>query len=175
MSLLLSKRVSDLKIGLKSKECIDLVLKPLTDHVTIKVNGSLTSNDIFHTVVNMSVENSSVHSVSKHYLDVACETSLRYHLKKLIMEELVKSNEKILLQGIKETLKTGKSYDFAIDLTNDPYYGKIDSSNEKYVIGGQAKKSTNSFYSFISLYITNPYERFTLSVLPVEKHKTMVD
>ena len=52
---------------------------------------------------------------------------------------------------------------------------KIDPSNEKYVIGGQAKKSTNFFYSFISLYITNPYERFTVSVLPVEKHKTMVD
>ena len=91
------------------------------------------------------------------------------------MDELIKSNEKILLQGIKETLKTGKIYDFAIDLTNDPYYGKMDSSNEKYVIGGQAKKSTNSFYSYISLYITNPHERFTVSVLPVEKHKTMVD
>jgi putative transposase len=175
MSHLLDKRGYDLKIGLKSKECIDLVLKPLTDHVTIKVNGSLTIKDIFHTVVSMSVENSSVHSISKHYLDVACETSLRYHFKKLIMEELINSNEKILLQEITKTLKTGKSYDFAIDLTNDPYYGKIDSSNEKYVIGGQAKKSTNSFYSFISLYITDPNERFTVSVLPVEKHKTMVE
>ena len=102
MSLLLNKRVSDPKIGLKSKECIDLVLKPLTDHVTIKVNGSLTSNDIFHTVVSMSVENSSVHSISKHYLNVACETSLRYHLKKLIMDELIESNEKILLQEVKK-------------------------------------------------------------------------
>jgi hypothetical protein len=55
------------------------------------------------------------------------------------MEELIESNEKILLQEVKKTLKTGKSYDFAIDLTNDPYYGKIDPSNEKYVIGGQAK------------------------------------
>jgi putative transposase len=175
MSLLLNKRGYDLKIGLKSKECIDLVLKPLTDHVTIKVNGSLTCKDIFHTVVSMSVENSSVHSISKHYLDVACETSLRYHLKKLIMEELIKSNEKILLQEIIKTLKIGKSYDFALDLTGDPYYGKVDSSNEKYVIGGQAKKSTNFFYSFISLYITNKNERFTISVLPVEKHKTMVE
>jgi putative transposase len=39
MSLLFSKRGYDLKIEFKSKECIDLVLKPLTDHVTIKVNG----------------------------------------------------------------------------------------------------------------------------------------
>jgi putative transposase len=175
MPLLLYKRNCSPKIGLKSRECIDSVLKPLTDHVTIKVNGSLTSKDIILTVMSMSVENDSVHSISKHYLDVACETSLRYHLKKLNMEELIKSNEKILLQELIKTIKTGKSYDFAIDLTDDPYYGKIDSTNERYVISGQAKKSTNSFYSYISLYITNKNTRFTVSVLPVEKNKTMVE
>jgi IS4 transposase len=91
------------------------------------------------------------------------------------MDELIKSNEKILLQEILKTLKTGKSYEFAADYTNDPYYGETDSSNEKYVIRGQAKKSTNSFYSYISLYITDMNERFTLSVLPVEKNKTKVE
>ncbi|MCC4771823.1 ISH3 family transposase [Methanosarcina sp. DH2] len=127
------------------------------------------------TVVSLAVDKSSVHSVSKQYSAVACETSLRYHLKKLNMDELILSNEKILLQNPLKTLKTGKSYEFAIDLTNDPYYGKTDSSKEKYVIRSQAKKSTNSFYSYISLYITNKNERFTVSVLPVEKKKPMVE
>jgi putative transposase len=86
----------------------------------------------------------SVHSVSKQYQDVACETSLRYHLKKLNMEELIKSNEKILLQELINTLKTGKSYEFAIDLTDDPYYGKTDSSNEKY--GFRCKNIINGIY-----------------------------
>ena len=147
MSLLPHKQGYSPKIGLKSKECIDFVLQPLKDHVTIKVNGSLTSEDIFRTVVSMAVNKNSVHSVSKQYQDVACETSLRYHLKKLNTEELIKSNEKILLQELIKTLKNDKSYEFVIDLTDDPYYGKTDSSNEKYVIHGQAKKSTNSFYS----------------------------
>ncbi|WP_255337128.1 ISH3 family transposase [Methanosarcina sp. KYL-1] len=160
---------------LKSKECINTVLRPLTDHVTIKINGSLTSEDVFRTVVSMSVNRNSVHSVATQYQNVACETSLRYHLKKLNMEELIISNETILLQELIKTLKTGKSYEFAADYTNDPYYGKKDSSNEKYVIGGQAKKSTNSFYSYVSLYIINKNERFTISVLPVEKHKTKVE
>jgi putative transposase len=175
MSLLPYKHEYSPKIGLKSKECIDFVLHPLNDHVTIKVNGSLTSEDIFRTVVSMAVDKNSVHSVSKQYQYVACETSLRYHLKKLNMEELIKSNEKILLQELIKTLKNDKSYEFAIDLTDDPYYGKTDSSNEKYVIHGQAKKSTNSFYSYASLYITNKNERFTVSVLPVEKSKKMVE
>ncbi len=42
------------------------------------------------------------------------------------------------------------------------------------MIRGQAKKSTNSFYSYISLSITNKNERFTISVLPVERNKTTV-
>jgi len=163
------------KIELKSNKCIDYVLQPLKDHVTIKINGSFTCEDVFRTVVNMAVNKTSVHFVSKHYQNVACETSLLYHLKKLDLEKLIQSNEKILLQELIKTLKTGKSYEFAIDLTDDPYYGKIDSSNEKYVISGQAKKSTNSFYSYISLYITNKNERFTVSVLPVEKNKAMVE
>ena len=44
----------------------------------------------------------------------------------------------------------------------------INTSNDKYVIRGQAKKSTNSFYSYISLYIINKNERFTIAILPVK-------
>jgi putative transposase len=100
MPFLSYQRGNNPRIELKSKICIGLVLQPLKDHVTIKVNGSLTSEDIFRTFLSMAVDKNSVHSVSKHYQDVACETSLRYHLKKLNMEELIKSNEKILLQEL---------------------------------------------------------------------------
>jgi putative transposase len=65
MYFLSYKHDSNSKIGSKSKECIDLVLQPLKDHVTIKVNVSLTSEDIFRTVVSMAVGKNSVHSVSK--------------------------------------------------------------------------------------------------------------
>ena len=160
---------------LRSKECIDTVLKPLTDHIDLPINGSLTSKDIFHTTISMAVDNNSIHSLTKRYEKIPCETSIRYHLKKLNMSELIESNEKILMQQPLESLKTDKEYEFAIDYTNDPYYGKIDFSNENYVIRGQSKKSTNSFYSYVSLYIINKKERFTISVLPVEKGKSKVE
>ena len=95
MSLLSNKPGFNPRIELKSKKCIDTVLRPLSDHVTIKINGPLTSEDIFRTVISMSVNRHSVHSVTARYQDVACETSLRYHLKKLDMEELITSNEQI--------------------------------------------------------------------------------
>ena len=87
---------------------------------------------------------------------------------------VIESNEKILMQMAIQNLKPNKEYEFAIDYTNDPYYGKINTSNDKYVIRGQAKKSTNSFYSYISLYIINKNERFTIAVLPGEKGKSKV-
>ncbi len=163
------------KIELKPKQCIDTVLKPLIDNIDIKINGPLTHNDIFYTAICMAVNNSSVHSASKHYHEIPCETSLRYHLKKLNLEELIKVNESILLQAFISTLKAEKKYEFAIDFTNDPYYGTTDSSNEDYVIRSLAKKSTNSFYSYVSLSIINKNKMYTIAVLPVEKKKTKVD
>ena len=41
---------------LRSKECIDIVLKPLIDYIDIPINGLFTSNDIFHTTTSMAVD-----------------------------------------------------------------------------------------------------------------------
>ena len=68
--------------------------------------------------------------MSKHYQDISCETSTRYHLQRLNLEEPIRLNAKVLLQGPISTLKTEKKYEFAIDFTNDPYYGGTDPSNE---------------------------------------------
>ncbi len=162
-------------VRLKSKDCVDRVLQPLVDHIDIKINGSLSSRDLYQTVLNMAANKNSIHSVSKRYHNARSETSIWHHLNKLDMDELIQTNEQILTQDCIKSLKPSKKYEFAIDYTNDPYYGKIDSSNNKYVIRGQTKKSTNSFYSYVSLYIITKNERFTVSVLPVEKGATMVE
>lgn len=169
-----NSRICD-KVELRPKQCIDTALKPLLDNIDININGSLTLKDLFYTAICMAVDNSSVHSASKHYQEIPCEKSLRYHLKKLNLAELIKVNESILFQAFVSTLKSMKKYEFAIDFTNDPYYGTTDSSNEGYVIRSQAKKSTNSFYSYVSLSIINKNDRYTIAVLPVETNKTKVD
>jgi len=50
---------------LRSKECIDTVLKPLTEYIDLPINGSLTSKDIFHTTISMAVDKNSIHSITK--------------------------------------------------------------------------------------------------------------
>lgn len=89
--------------------------------------------------MSLAVDKNSVYLISKQDSAVAFETSLRHYLKKLKMDKLIRSNENILLQNPLKMLKTSKCYEFAVDLTNDPYYERTDLSNEKYVICNRLK------------------------------------
>jgi len=69
----------------------------------------------------------------------------------------------------------GKSYHFAIDFPNDPYYGGIIDVNKDYVIKSKMKDSTTTFYSDVSLYITIKGQWLILAVLPVKKGVSTVE
>jgi len=107
MSFLSSNSGTCEKVELRPKQCIDAALKPLLENIDIRINGSLNSKDLFYTAMCMAVDKSSVHSASKHYQEIPCETSLRYHLRQLSLEELIQANENILLHSSVGTLKPG--------------------------------------------------------------------
>lgn len=157
------------RLKLTPLHCIKVVLPSLLENIHIPINGSLATKDIFISVLGISAGNRSIHSIEKQYHKTPCETSMRYHLNKVTIDQLIELNSKIILQSSLKTLDLSKKYNLAIDYTNDPYYGKVDVTNEKYVIRGQAKKSTNSFYSYVSLCIIDKNKRLTVSVIPVEK------
>jgi len=58
---------------------------------------------------------------------------------------------------------------FAIDYTNDPYYGETSGENETYIVRSKRKKSTNDFYSYVTLYVTTRDRQMTLAVYPVRQ------
>ncbi|KAF5063385.1 ISH3 family transposase ISMbu8 [anaerobic digester metagenome] len=103
-----------------------------------------------------------------------CETSLRYHLAKLSMADLEAVNTAILGHNLSSVLISGKAYTFAIDYTNDPYYGSAVPENERYVIRSQLKKSTNDFYSYVTVYAITRNRQVTLAVYPVTKGTSKV-
>jgi putative transposase len=115
----------------------------------------------------MATSLTSIHSIGQILTEIPCETSFRYHLSKLDLDTLEELNHKILLENSNDLIKSGRKYIFAIDFTNDPYYGEIDENNAPYVVKGQLKASTNSFYSYISLYLVNEDRRLTMAVFPV--------
>ncbi|MDE4907283.1 ISH3 family transposase [Methanogenium marinum] len=123
----------------------------------------------------MSVNRLSIHSIGNIAQKVPCETSIRYHLSKLDLPTLEDMNPRILTDAAASSFREDKKYPFAIDLTNDPYYGKIDDTNADYIIRSRPKKSTTSFYSYVSLYVIQKGERLTLAVFLVRKGVKMVE
>lgn len=158
----------------RPKECCDLAVTALNRHIIIPIQGSLTQTTTFRTLVGMAVERQSIHSISSLLEKSPCETSLRYHLAKLRMDDLEAANSTILTHSISSVLKPGKAYMFAIDYTNDPYYGTVSPENEGYVIRSRLKKSTNEFYSYVTVYAITLDHQVTLAVYPVTQGTSKV-
>jgi len=117
----------------------------------------------------MAAMHQSIHSMTRILDRMPCETSFRYYLKKLNMDDLEQKSTATLTHFVHHVLKLGKSYQFAIDHTNDPYYGETTGENETYIIRSKRKQSTNEFYSYVILYVTTKDRQMTLAVYPVRQ------
>jgi len=159
---------------LRRKECCDRVVRSLNQYITIPIQGKLLQTDLFKTLIAMAVNHSSIHSIGKCLTHIPCETSVRYHLKKLKIDDLEQINSSILSHYVSTVLKKGLSYQFAIDYTHDCYYGKTVEENESYIIRNKLKKSTTEFHSYITLYVTTRNHQFTLAVFPIRQGQSKV-
>jgi putative transposase len=172
MPILSARRKSK---ALGAKECSDSVVKILNNHLTIPINGKLNQKTIIRMLVGMASERQSIHSIRNHLSSVPCETSCRYHLAKLDLEDLEQISSAILLDLPESVIESGKRYPFAIDYTDDPYYGEIEDENVGFVRKSQVKCSTTKFYSYVTLYIMQNGKRFTLAVFPVRKDQSKTE
>ena len=160
---------------LRAEDCFEIAVDAINQNLTISINGALTQKTIIRSLVGMSANKLSVHSINKVVEKTPCETSFRYHLSKLDLDSLQEVQSQILTYTKDQILVPGKSYQFAIDFTNDPYYGEIVGINEGFVIKSKMEDSTTTFYSYVSLYITTKGQRLTLAVFPVKKGVSKVE
>jgi len=160
---------------LRAEDCSEIAVDAINQNLTISINGALTQNTIIRSLVGMSANKLSVHSINKVVEKTPCETSFRYHLSKVDLDSLQEVQSQILTYTKDQILVPGKSYQFAIDFTNDPYYGEIVGINEGFVIKSKMEDSTTTFYSYVSLYITTKGQRLTLAVFPVKKGVSKVE
>ena len=157
------------KAAIEPKDCFDLVLKVINNFIPIESKGQWTQQDIHSVIIAMAAEAQSIHSMQEIVMIRPAETTLRHHLAKVTMEELEQINAQLLIDEFRDMIPTKKPAIIAIDFTDDPYYGKKVDQNERYVVGGMTKKSTNVFYRYATLYLIHNDIKLTLGVLPVEK------
>jgi len=123
----------------------------------------------------MAAERLSIHSVQDMVENVPTETPIRNHLSKLRIDDLLDINHLLLTNKLLDEIPRNKPIRFAIDETDDPYYGEITEENKEYVVGSNVKKSTTSFYRYHTLYLILGDWKLTLYVMPVKKGSSKLD
>ncbi len=140
-----------IKKEIRAEDCSEIAVEAINRHITISINETLKQKTLIQSLVGMSANKLSVHSINQTVEKVPCETSVRYHLSKVNLDSILELESKILTYSNDQILIPGKSYHFAIDFTNDPYYGEIVDANKDYVVKSKMKDSTTTFYSYVSL------------------------
>jgi putative transposase len=150
-------------------ECFSPALKTLERFIPILTQGKWDQKKIHTCSLGMASERLSIHSIQNIVTDNPTETPFWNHLGKLDIENLEIINHELLTNKILDVVSREKPVTFAIDETDDPYYGEITSVNEEYVVKCKAKKSTKFFYRYITLYLIHGDLKLTLCILPVKK------
>lgn len=145
------------------------------------------NNEFIFSLISCPICRQSVHSASKQFQKFSSETSVWAQLNKCSVTEsggiphcILKQSESskpilldeledtLLWNSVKKSLDLNKEYIIALDETLIPYYGK-DKEDNSFVIGGRTKKSTRTFYGYITLSVVSGNLKSTLGILPMHK------
>lgn len=150
-------------------ECFAPALNSLEKFIPIKTQGKWDQKQIHSCSLGMSAEKLSIHSIQNLVKSNPTETPFRNHLSKLNIDDIENINHQLLTYRLLDFIPREAPVRFAVDETDDPYYGEITSLNKDYVIKGKVKKSTKFFYRYITLYLILGDWKLTLCILPVKK------
>ncbi len=80
----------------------------------------------------------------------------------------------ILAQSALQCAWKGR-FPVAIDLHEEPFYGKLPEDDPDVIRRGEAKAGTTSFHTFATAYVIRQHRRFTLAVTRVRAHESMLE
>ena len=151
------------------KPNITRVASTIRNHITFPAIGRTDPNVILEGCVALSCFNASISGFGKMYRGLPSHTTCLNTLHQLDLEELMGQSSAILAEPAMKVLKKGRSYSFAIDKTDIPYYGDREGRYAPYVVGGKRKASTNYFYAYMTISVVDKNNHFTLAVIPWTK------
>ena len=151
------------------------IARIINNHISFPKIGRTDSNAILEGCVALSSCNASISGFGKIYKGLPSHTTCLKTLHQIDLEELMKQSSAILAEPVMKVLQTGRSYYFAIDKTNDPYYGEREGTYSSHVVGGKRKASTNFFHSYMTISVVDKGKHFTLAAIPWTKETKNLD
>jgi hypothetical protein len=103
---------------------------------SLSIKGTPKQKTITQSLVGISADEISVHSVDNVPGKILLDTSVRYPLSKIDPNSLLAIKSKFFANLIDTALLPGKPFHFGIDFTRDPYYGEVVNPEENSGIKG---------------------------------------
>lgn len=155
---------------LKTSRIINLAIKTLQRNLGLKVgkNATYPTRVILLHLLNACCSMGSINHISTSSENAPTEGAVRHRLKGL--RDIEADVNAMLKEHVLKTLPN-RPLTFAIDFTPIPYYG--DAENGGDVIRTKAKKGTNSFFAYATIYTILRNKRYTLAVKHVRKGETL--
>jgi len=151
---------------LKTSWIIKLAVETVQRNLDLKAGKNITysSRIILLHLLNACCCLGSINHISTCSENAPTEGAVRHRLKGL--RDIEADVNVMLKEHVLKTLP-GRPLTFAIDFTLIPYYGEAE--NDSDIVRTKAKKGTNNFFAYATIYTILRNKRYTLAVKHVRK------
>lgn len=125
---------------------------------------------IVHAAITHDFIENSTQVLKSRKKDVPSPRTIRYHLEKLEIDEILRQFGKIseeVYRVVEKQRRFMKKIDLSIDTHDWMYYG---DTEDEMVLGTQAKNKTSYAYKFATITVVEKGIRFTLKALPIRNY-----
>ena len=169
MSLFTENKAKSALEPQKEHQFLEGICHHIQAHITFPEHKRVKTEDIIRATIAIGFEQKSISGFCKQNNGLPSYTTCLEALHSLDMNEMLQQSSNMLRDAGKGVITPGQKYTFAIDKTEDPYYGKRDEKPDSDVVGSKRKASTNYFHTYLTLSIIDNDRHLTLCVIPWQK------
>lgn len=165
---------------LTDRGTLDFTIAVLEHYFDLSAEGYLCQTlDLWRVVVTAAARRTYIETVCNDLQEAPDSNTVRGYLKEQLTPERIRALQRDCNRALASQLPTwlrDHPKHIAIDLHDEPYYGKDDDPQDPtcWVCRGEAREGTTRFYRCATAYVMHRDVRFTLAVEFVHPHDDLV-
>ena len=164
-----------LKNRLNAEDVRELTERLLRKHLSIEMEGTkIRTEMVLNVLLKAAIERRSIEAVCADLVEVVDSNTLREALNRALTVEELRQHEAEFNEALADCVPSEmprRGLEMAIDLHDEPFYGKSEELRA-YTVRGEAREGTTHFWRIATLYVIWRGVRMTLAltyVLPQEE------
>mgnify|MGYP001611974944 CR=1 FL=1 len=150
---------------LTERGTLEYTLSVLMKHFKLSAQGyCCQTRDLWRVLILAAVRRSYIETTCNDLQDAPDSNTVRGYLKEQLTENQIRTLQHDFNRALASQLPSWlreRPQEVAIDLHDDPYYGKDDP---KWMCRGEARAGTTRFFRCATAYVMRQHQRFTLAV-----------